>query len=381
MLKVAFGATALLSQLTGLGQYALHLAKGLREQPGVAPSFFYGTHFSEQIEISASKATTAVRSLVRRFLPHAYALDRAARQRFFDAGARRLKFDVYHEPNYLALKFQGPTVITVHDLSWIRYPHTHPSERVRAMNTYFESALRRASRVLTDSEFVRGELIQEFGLPSCAVQAIPLGLDPSFRRMTADQTRSALEVHGLSHGGYFLSVGTIEPRKNMQTTLAAYSALPTAVRKRFPLVIAGMRGWRTSPIERQLEPMVDRGEVRALGYLEREDLAAITAGALALVYPSLYEGFGLPPLEAMGCGVPAIVSNVSSLPELVGNAGMLVSPMDVDALADAMRAIADDGALRRALSELSVAQAARFSWSRCVSETVNAYRLAASTSR
>ena len=381
MLKVAFGGIALLTPLTGIGQYAYHLGSGLQQQPDLEVDFFYGSGFSPEVRKKASRAAGKLRVLARKLVPNAYAVRRALEQRRFDAGVRSRHHDLYHEPNYLALRFAGPTVITVHDLSWIRYPETHPATRVRAMERYFEPALRRAALLLTDSEFVKREVVEVFGMDPARILAIPLGLDPMFRPLAAADTQLVLRDLDLVHGGYFLSVGTLEPRKNLKATIAAYASLPAAVRGRHPLVLAGMKGWRTTSIERLLQPLVDSGQVRMLGYLTREDLAVVTAGALALVYPSLYEGFGLPPLEAMGCGVPPIASNVSSLPEVVGDAGIQVDPGDIDGIAGAMRQLADDARLRDSLSRRALARAAEFTWERCVAQTAAAYRLAASTAR
>jgi alpha-1,3-rhamnosyl/mannosyltransferase len=381
VLKVAFGGIALLTPLTGIGQYAYHLGSGLQQQPDLEIDFFYGSGFSSEVRKKASPAAGKLRVLARKLVPNAYAVRRALEQRRFDAGVRSRNHDLYHEPNYLALRFAGPTVITVHDLSWIRYPETHPATRVRAMERYFEPALRRAALLLTDSEFVKREVVEVFGMDPARVLAIPLGLDPMFRPLAAADTQLVLRDLDLVHGGYFLSVGTLEPRKNLKATIAAYASLPVAVRARHPLVLAGMKGWRTTSIERLLQPLVDSGQVRMLGYLTREHLAAVTAGALALVYPSVYEGFGLPPLEAMGCGVPPIASNVSSLPEVVGDAGIQVDPGDIDGIAGAMRQLADDARLRDSLSRRALARAAEFTWERCVAQTAAAYRLAASTAR
>lgn len=380
-MKVAFNGTALMSPLTGIGQYAYHLAHGLQQLPDLDLMLFYANRFERRVGAGAPPFVGKVRGLVRRLVPNSYSISRWMQQRLFDRGTRANRFDLYHEPNFLAYEFDGPSVVTVHDLSWIRYPHTHPVERVNAMEKYFEPGLRRASLVLTDSEFVKRELIDVFGIEPARIVPVALGLDPIFKPMSAQQTRPVLTAHSLDHGSYFLSVGTMEPRKNIETTVAAYGRLPEAVRKRHPLVIVGLRGWRTTSLENVLAPLVASGQVRTLGYLERADLATVTAGALAMVYPSLYEGFGLPPLEAMGCAVPAITSNVSSLPEVVGDTGLTMDPLDIDALARAMELLASDPVLRAALASKAQARATQFTWSRCASETAAAYRVAAATSR
>jgi glycosyltransferase involved in cell wall biosynthesis len=380
-MKVAFNGTALLSPLTGVGQYAYHLARGLQQEPDLDLLLFYANRFERRIGAGAPPLVGKMRGLVRRLVPNSYEISRWLQQRLFNRGARANRFDLYHEPNFLAYEFDGPSVLTVHDLSWIRYPHTHPVERVNAMEKYFEPGLRRASLVLTDSEFVKREVVEVFGVDPARIVPVALGLDPIFKPMSAQETQAELAVHQLDHGKYFLSVGTMEPRKNIEATVDAYGRLPQKLRHRFPLVMAGMRGWRTTSMEKVLAPLVSSGQVRILGYLERSELATVTAGALAMVYPSLYEGFGLPPLEAMGCGVPAIASNSSSLPEVVGDTGLSVDPLDVDGLSHAMRLMAETPSLRAALAVKAQARAATFTWERCASETAASYRRVASSSR
>jgi alpha-1,3-rhamnosyl/mannosyltransferase len=183
-----------------------------------------------------------------------------------------------------------------------------------------------------------------------------------------------LDAHGLVHGQFLLAVGTLEPRKNLAVALRAFMQLAPQLRKRFPLVLVGMKGWHTSALEQQIAPLVDAGEIRLLGYLPREDLATIIAGATTLIYPSIYEGFGLPPLEAMACGVPVIASNVSSLPEVVSDTGLMIDPQNVEGLASAIERLVNAPELRQALSQKALQRSATFTWSRCVEQTVDAYR-------
>ncbi len=360
--------------MTGVGQYTLQLAQALAALRPFDLDFFDGARCSPELYCDPSARRGAMRSWVRRFVPGAYGVKRLLEQRRFDraCGAH----DIYHEPATLPLAFKGRTVVTVHDLSWIRHPETHPPERVRALERHFEPALRAVSRVITVSEFVKREIVQVFGLPDSMIQVIPHGRDLIFQPMDAQRTARVLEPLGLSHAGYFLCVGTLEPRKNLALALQAHVALPPALRARHPLVIAGMRGWGASPLGTQVEGELASGEIRVLGYLGREDLARLTAGALALVYPSIYEGFGLPPLEAMACGVPPITSNAASLPEVVGDAGLMVDPSDAAGLADAMREVAEDPATRERLSAQSLHRAEGFSWERCAQATAAAYRRA-----
>lgn len=381
-MRVAFNASPLLSPLTGIGQYTYHLAKGLRADADLAMHFFYAGTWSQDVrEIAGptqSKASLqmTLRSAVKKVIPNAtrYRLSRYWRQHSFDKGCAAQKIELYHEPNFLAYQSKVPSVITVHDLSWIRYPHTHPKERVAEMNRFFQPGLDRASLVLTDSEFVKQELMDLFGTPAHRIHPIALGVEDIFHPRTTDETAAVLHPLELTHGQYLLAVGTLEPRKNLSIALQAYRSLPAAMRKHFPLVLVGMKGWLTSALEREMAPLIAAGQIRVLGYLPREDLAMVTAGAVCLIYPSIYEGFGLPPLEAMASAVPVICSNVSSLPEVVGDSGVLIDPHNAQALAQAMAQMMEDPEFRMRLAQQALERSRLFSWNSCVSQTIAAYR-------
>jgi glycosyltransferase involved in cell wall biosynthesis len=373
-MRVALNGTALLSPLTGIGQYTYHLARGLQATPGIELELFYGTHWTREIQTVPLPGVVSLKSLFSKVVPNAAAVSRMLRQRKFNAGMRRMAADVYHEPNFLAFKTTRPCVITVHDLSWIRFPESHPATRVRLMTQFFESALRRSNLVLTDSEFVKRELMEVFGTPPAHIVTVPLGVDAQFRPMSAQETAPVLARHDLTHRQYVLAVGTLEPRKNLQTALSAFSRLPAELRRRYPLVVVGMSGWHTSAIEQQMAPLIEAGEVRQLGYVSREDLACIIAGAVTLVYPSIYEGFGLPPLEAMACAVPVITSDVSSLPEVVGDTGIMVQPHDVEAITRGLETMIGDTALRDQMAARSLARSKMFRWENCVANSIDAYQ-------
>jgi alpha-1,3-rhamnosyl/mannosyltransferase len=372
-MRLAFNTTALLSPLTGIGQYTFHLAQSLLAQQCLDIEFFYGAFWDKQLRASPSNMAAALPWL-RRHLPYSYELRRGFQNFRFGRHARRQKFDVYHEPNILPLRFDGPTVVTVHDLSWIRYPEAHPLERVKAMNRYFEPGLKQACAIITDSLFVKQELMDVFGVSPERIAPIALGVEPLFVPLAPEQTRAVLERRNLSHGQYFLAVGTLEPRKNLALALRAYQRLPAKVRQRLPLVLIGMKGWHTSALEQQMRSLEQAGEVRQLGYVPRPELAMLMAGALALVYPSHYEGFGLPPLEAMACGVPVICANSSSLPELVGDAGVLIDPhSEADLMHAFMRAAEGDLSGADILGKARQ-RAMEFTWARCADKTLDLYR-------
>ncbi|MGV0961284.1 MAG: glycosyltransferase family 4 protein [Limnohabitans sp.] len=375
-IQLAFNGVSLLSPLTGIGQYTANVAQRIASSTEVDARFFYGAGWSSQVQLNTSPVIKRFLPWFRKHIPWSYEIRQWTQSQRFQAGIRSAQFDLYHEPNNVPLPFDGPMVLTVHDLSWVRFPEMHPIERVRAMDKYFESGLRRASRVLTDSQFVKQELIDVFGLGADIIHSVGLGVEARFRPLSQALTWPVLSKFNLQHGAYFLAVGTLEPRKNLQIALEAFLALSKVVRQRHPMVLVGMTGWHASPLEAKLAPLLASGEVRQLGYLSREDLAVVVAGACALVYPSVYEGFGLPPLEAMTCGVPVIASNVSSIPEVVGDTGVLVSPQDVKGLADAMTMMLSAADVRASLSARALIRSQSFSWDLCARETIEVYKAA-----
>jgi len=373
-LLVAFNGSALLSPLTGVGQYSKSLAESLAVSHDVELRLFYAAVWSNEIRTGPIKEIGAIKEFIKRVVPHPYEVSRAIQQWRFSTGIRAIRPHIYHEPNFLPFRFDGPTVITAHDLSWIRFPETHPDERVAVMNRMFPKALERASHVLTDAEYVRREIIDEFGVRPDRITSVPLGARSIFRPRSALECRPPLAELGLAFRQYVLCVGTLEPRKNLELAIRAYAAMPGAFRERHPLVTVGMRGWLTSGLESIMQPLVSSGELRPLGFASDETLAALYAGAMVLVYPSLYEGFGLPPLEAMASGTPVIVSDRSTLPEVVGSAGIIIDAQDDVGLREALLRLSEDPDHWRERAEAGVVQASGFSWARCAEETLGVYR-------
>ena len=372
--SVALNATALLSPLTGIGHYVHSLAKALAATGETDLTFFYGAGWSRALRDAPMTGIVAGKNAFKRIVPGAYDVMRLVQQRRFNAGARHLRSGVYHEPNFLGFEFDGPMVITAHDLSWLRYPETQPADRVRAMIKRFPQALARCAHVITDAESVRREIIDTYAVAPERITAVPLAARAVFRPADEAACAGVIGRHDLAWRHYFLCVGTLEPRKNLQLAVEAYAGLPATLRNRFPLVIVGMKGWLTSELDKLLAPLAASGHVRTIGYVDDDTLARLVAAARLLVYPSLYEGFGLPPLEAMASGTPVITSNVSSLPEVVGDAGIQVGPHDADALREAMGKLAEDDGAWEALRSAGLARASRFSWARCARETLAIYR-------
>lgn len=382
-LSVILGADSLRPPLTGIGRYTRQLLLGLLrrgEKIGRVECFsgFSWKPAAQYLQISQGPGTGPVasggaRRLIRS-IPGSYEARHLLKGLALRAQAPRIGHAVYHEPNYVLHPIDAPAVVSCHDLSFIRYPEHHPRERVRHLDRYLQKSLERAERIVTDSTFVRREVIDQFGLSPTKVEAVPLGVDAAFRPLGAEACRPHLDRHGLSYDGYLLAVATVEPRKNLHRLIEAYGRLPKALRNRAPLVIAGARGWSTDILEARMSDLQRAGELKRLGYVPEEDLPALYAGCTGFVYPSLYEGFGLPPLEAMASGVPVLTSNASSIPEVVGEAGLLADPEDVEAMTEMLRRAVEDEALRRDLRSKGPERAALFTWDRCVERTIEVYR-------
>lgn len=375
-MNIAMNAVSLLSPATGIASYTRNLAHALLQTGQVQAFFFYGFSWSDKVRDAPVPALVPAKNLVKKILPYSYEASRFVQQWIFRRGVNQYPADIYHEPNYIPFRFDGPTVITVHDLSHIRYAHTHPAARVRIMNKLLPRAIETVSEIIVDSHFVGREVIGQFGVAPGKVHAIHLGVSQDYRpRAVADISQQLLQ-YGLLPKSYILAVGTLEPRKNLIQAIDAFAGLPEAVRKATPLVIAGMKGWLSGQLEARISLYESRGEVRWLGYVPAQDLPLLYSGASMLVYPSLYEGFGFPVLEAMASGIPVITSDRASLPEVAGDVGIMVDPEDVDGLRGQMRRLIEDKTEADRRGALGVERARQFTWQVCAEKTLAVYKQA-----
>ena len=332
-IRVLFNDRCLHGPRAGVGHYVAELLDHLpKTAPDVQMLPFYRTWLNPQRTGQTSEHFGSSKKSADRRPPWWL---RHTTQMVYETGMRlfgRWKgCHIYHEPNHIPTRFDGPIVTTIHDLSVLLHPHWHPADRVRWYEKEFRRSLSRCAHFIAVSHFTRNEMVKTLGLRADQITVIPLGIRPIFRPRPTDNVRNWLRKRCLPTR-FILYAGTIEPRKNVEGLLAAYARLDRITRQACPLVLAGQQGWGMPPIAGLIEAYHLADHVRVLGHVDEETLAYLYAGANMMVWPSFYEGFGLPPIECMACGTPVITSNAGSLPEITSQAALHVDPQDTEAI-------------------------------------------------
>ena len=271
-----------------------------------------------------------------------------------------------------------PVVATIHDISFEHLPHTFKRRSRMQLHLTVRWTARVASHVVTPSEHARRDIIETYGISPDKISATPLAAPPHFAPVTDEsEIRRVRSLYSID-GDYILSVGSIQPRKNLTRLIAAYAALRrTRPQAKLPrLVLVGKRAWLFEETLRTIEEQGIASDVIFTGYVPESDLPGLYTGALCFVYPSYFEGFGLPPLEAMQCGTPVITGDRTSLPEVVGDAGLMVDPFETSALTSAIALMIDDERLRTELRRKGLERARTFTWHKTAQLTLKAYEQA-----
>ena len=380
-MRLIVSVDALTPSLTGIGRYTWELVTRLQGAPGLKQLRFYraGRWVKDPARLRQAPAAASVAAAAGSSTsspgarPPPSAAYLWAKDLYWRTTCRG---NVFHAPNYFLPPCARNGVITVHDLSVLKFPETHPAERVRQWEASFSDSLGRARQLITDSEWTRNEVMAHLSWPAERITAVPLGVSADFRPQVADLLQAPLSRRGLTPDGYTLCVSTLEPRKRIEALLCAYRLLPGPLRKRWPLVLAGGHGWQAQALLQHIEQAAGEGWLIPLGYVPIEALPQLYAGASLFVYPSTYEGFGLPVIEAMASGVPVVTSNRSCLPEVSGGAARLVDPDDVVSFALTLEASLTDAAWRAEAVGAGLSQAARYTWDQCCEQTLKVYRAA-----
>lgn len=378
-MRVVLNGLAALKPKTGVGHHVADLFDALAADPADQFTLYPGQFLGNAAKtLRRSKAgggppAPSHPRPVREWLARTVKSAAVAASRLHFAGfTRAFRFDLYHEPNFVPFPSRLPTVITVHDLSVLKYPQWHPADRVKQHQRHFLRGLGKAQHVIVVSEAVRQELIDELNCPPHCVTAVHNGVSPQYRPQSAEEVARVRRAYDLPDQ-FFLCVGTIEPRKNLTAAMRAFVGLPPAVRSACPLVLVGPWGWR-SDAEREL---FDReglaAGVRHIGYVPAADLPAVYSAARVLVYPSHYEGFGLPPVEMLACGGAVLASTADAVREVVAGHAWFVDPDDVGGWKDALHRAATEGEFLDRLRSNGAKLAAKYTWERAAAETRRVY--------
>lgn len=368
-MRIGIDATALPNRPVGAGHYIIQLVRALSRLTDQAHFVvFVQRHGAPLLDVQESPGFELV------VLPdHSPAVRLLWEQTVFPCLAARHKLDVLHSLHYtLPLAFPGRRVVTFHDMTFFLFPQLHTLPKRYFFRLFIHLSRRRANAILADSESTRQDAIRLAGVPPAKIHTALLGVTPDFRPEHDPAALQAVRIKYQLPERYLLYVGLLEPRKNLPALLQAFANLP-AQEPAVKLVLVGRKGWMYTQTL-QLVHSLGLGErVHFTGYVDQVDLPRVYNLAEIAVYPSLYEGFGFPVLEAMACGTPVITSNVSSLPELAGGAGVLVPAGDVPALATAIAHLLSDPSERQRRSVLGLERAAQFTWERTAAQTMKVY--------
>jgi glycosyltransferase involved in cell wall biosynthesis len=355
----------------GISWYIYHL---LQHLPAVDAAITYTVFLSG----GSFRGDDVARQRLSRLPTHRPAVRILWEQAIQPWAVRQAGVDLVHAMAFVGpLLSSRPAIITIHDLSFLYYPQGFQRWNRFYLRLFTRWSVRRAQRVIAVSGSTKLDVVQAYGFPASGVDVVYHGVDAAFRPLPAAQVAAFRQKQGLPER-FLLFVGTLEPRKNVARLIEAYARLPAG---RPPLMLVGGKGWLYDEVLARVEALGLGDDVHLVGYVPAGDLPLWYNAAQIFVYPSLYEGFGLPPLEAMACGTPVVTSCTSSLPEVVGQAARLVDPTDIEALAAAIEDLLQDRTQREQLQAAGLKQAQQFTWAEAAQGTVSSYRLALSVGR
>jgi len=365
MMRIGIDATALPMQLYGAGNYISQLIQALPRVDAANEYVIFAKPIHARL-LSSPSVHIISTSLASRFMRIAW------EQTALPILARQHRLDLLHSPHYtMPLLHPCKSVVTFHDMTFFLYPELHEWYKRIYFPAIIRASARRADAIIADSESTRQDILRTLKLDASKVFSVPLGVSVDFFHRSPSEVARVREKFRLPNS-FILSVGVLEPRKNFPTLVRAFKNLVERELSH-SLVIAGKKGWQYEEIFNTVRNLDLQSRVLFLDYVPQNDLPSLYHAADLFVYPSLYEGFGLPVLEAMACGTPVITSNISSMPEITGDAALLVNPRDETELVDAMQRVLTDNALRDKLARNGLERAKQFSWERTARETLAVY--------
>ena len=380
-MRLGLGCTALArgrlsGHVDGIGVYTSELLKYVNSSAGLTNAD-HGVNNQVLCTVFGKKYGAALPTACT--LPMVYsaaaATSAAIGLPFLGAASLERQIDLFHATDHYIPKLRNtPVVATIMDVIGIRHPEwVNPSLR-SFKNALFRKTVGWADQIITISNYSAADIADWLGTQAPKITAIPLGVSEDYFKPIAQEDKNSVLNQYQLRPGYFISVGTLQPRKNVERIIQAHALLPSSVRTEHPLVVVGQNGWRTDDLIQTLSQLEQDGYGRWLKYVPRKDIFALLKSAHALVFPSLYEGFGLPVLEGFASGIPVITSNTSSLPEVAGEAASLVNPNSVEEIAHAMLQLVEQTDLRNTLIQKGSLQVNKFSWAETARLTSDVYR-------
>ena len=366
-MRIGIDGIPLATPKTGIGHYTFELSHALAQ---IAPEDEFEIIAPVPLEMSSTTTPPNLHTILGR--------SGALRRRWWTIGLPLHVFEnklaLFHGTNYMVPLWQRClTVVTIHDLSLLLHADTHREELVRRAKRRLPTMTRIASHILTDSEAVKKEIVQHLAVSPEKITAVPLAVRRAFAPVHANaaaETRHRLGVED----DFILFVGTVEPRKNLITLVRAFDELMRTTDLSHQLVVAGQKGWLTEDLYTYVEQSALKDRILFTGYVSDEDLASLYSSCKVSVYPSLYEGFGLPPLEAMACGAPVITSRIPVIMETASGAARLVAPTDIDEVTAALVEMLNDAKARAHYSSVGRQRASEFTWEQTAERTLEVYR-------
>lgn len=380
-MNIGIDVNALVFSDSGIGRYSAKLLEQLLYLDKNNHYFLYASFIRKKAErqakIEAIINRTKAKNVSLRILPLPAAwLELYSRTPFKYQNIIKDELDLYFAPHFSAAAKNGfpKTVVTIFDLVFLRFP----AHRGKKLSNYYlkrtKIAIKNAQKIIAISRATSEDLQNLLNVDQEKIKVIPLGVSEDFKKINGRREIIAHTAKYIKKNlKYILSVGTLEPRKNLNRLLLAYSLLPYKLKQEYKLLLVGPKGWNNSELEEIITDNNLKHNVIIAGFVEDADLPYIYNRASVFVYPSLYEGFGLPPLEAMSCGVAVITSNNSSLPEVVNNAAILINPLDEKEIAESIEEVLTKPKLRQELIKRGQSQAKKFSWRKTARETLKVF--------
>lgn len=373
-MKIGFDIDSLTIKSGGIGRYAVNLINSiarisLSKTQNEIFIFFHNSFDRNLIEkypnVKFVKKHTNVKSNVLR------------KGIFIPFSIKRMKIDLFHGLDHIGIPFiykskRCKYVATIHDLITLIYPDKFTFKHRLIQNTLLPKVLRKADRIIADSNSTKYDIVRFYPEYESKTKVIYVGMDKKFFQRSSHETEKALKKYNINFK-YFLFLGTVEPRKNIINVIEAFIRLKQKGNVEYKLVITGRKGWLYKEILERMRKTPFSNDIVFTDFIDDEDLPFLYSGAEIFLYPSLYEGFGLPLLEAMACGTPVITSNVSSLPEIAGDAALLVNPVNIEEIARAVERLTRDSKLREEMRKKALERAMFFSWEKAAKETLKIY--------